>query len=67
MPRTHDHTDALVNSGGIELQELWDDYGIVGDIIVSLIFMSSDSLLKFPAQTCSHLQRDFQGLTFMSS
>jgi hypothetical protein len=36
IPRTQGHTDTLVNTGGIELQELWDDYGIVGDIIVSL-------------------------------
>ncbi|KAN0124602.1 hypothetical protein V8E53_015770 [Lactarius tabidus] len=33
VPQTHVHTDVLVNGGGIELQELWDDYGIVGDII----------------------------------
>ncbi|KAN0127920.1 hypothetical protein V8E53_014268 [Lactarius tabidus] len=33
IPRTHAHTDVLINTGGIELQELWDDYGIVGDIV----------------------------------
>ncbi|KAF8268153.1 hypothetical protein EI94DRAFT_1786067 [Lactarius quietus] len=32
FPRTHTHTDVLVNTGGIELRELWDDYGIVGDL-----------------------------------
>ncbi|CAA7264658.1 unnamed protein product [Cyclocybe aegerita] len=26
VPRTHLHTDTLVNSGGVELKELWDDY-----------------------------------------
>lgn len=25
----------LVNSGAVSLTELWDDYGIVGDLIVS--------------------------------
>jgi hypothetical protein len=35
IPRTHAHTNVLVNSGGVELRELWDDYGIVGDLIVS--------------------------------
>jgi hypothetical protein len=34
IPWTHAHTDVLVNTGGVELQELWDDYGIVGDIVV---------------------------------
>ncbi|KAF8257450.1 hypothetical protein EI94DRAFT_1774442 [Lactarius quietus] len=33
IPQTHAHIDALVNTGGVKLQELWDDYGIVGDII----------------------------------
>ncbi|KAH9011269.1 hypothetical protein EDB84DRAFT_1540472 [Lactarius hengduanensis] len=32
-PRTHAHTNVLVNTGGVKLQELWDDYGIVGDLI----------------------------------
>jgi hypothetical protein len=35
IPRTQGHTDTLVNTGGVELQELWDNYGIVRDIIVS--------------------------------
>jgi hypothetical protein len=35
IPRTHAHTNVLVNGGGVELRELWDDYGIVGDLIVS--------------------------------
>jgi hypothetical protein len=59
VPRTHVHTDVLVNGRGIELQELWDDYGIVGDIIVSLLSMSSGSFLTFPTHACSHLQQDF--------
>ncbi|KAI9453314.1 hypothetical protein BJY52DRAFT_1205512 [Lactarius psammicola] len=33
IPRTHVHTNVLVNSGGVDLRELWDDYGIVGDLI----------------------------------
>ncbi|KAJ3510664.1 hypothetical protein NLJ89_g4545 [Agrocybe chaxingu] len=36
IPRTHVHTDILVNSGGVGIKELWDDYGIVGDLIVYL-------------------------------
>jgi hypothetical protein len=34
MRRTRDYTDALVEH--LELGELWDDFGVVGDIIVSL-------------------------------
>lgn len=47
IPRTHAHTDVLVSTGDIELRELWDDYGIVGDIIVSFTFRVSDSPLTF--------------------
>ncbi|KAJ3513244.1 hypothetical protein NLJ89_g3056 [Agrocybe chaxingu] len=32
-PRAHIHTDTLLSSGMITLQELWDDYGIVGDLL----------------------------------
>ncbi|KAH8986208.1 hypothetical protein EDB92DRAFT_1818399 [Lactarius akahatsu] len=31
-PRSHLHTNTLLSSGTITLQELWDDYGIVGDL-----------------------------------
>lgn len=31
--RSHDHTDKL--SEAFSLRELWDDFGIVGDLIVS--------------------------------
>jgi hypothetical protein len=31
--RSHEHTDALLE--GCTLRELWDDYGIVGDLKVS--------------------------------
>ena len=34
-PRSHLHTETLMHSGTITLRELWDDYGIVGDILVS--------------------------------
>jgi hypothetical protein len=38
--RSHEHTDALLE--GCTLKELWDDFGIVGDLIVSdLPFHSS--------------------------
>jgi hypothetical protein len=43
IPWTHAHTDVLVNTGGVELQELWDDYGIVGDIVVSPCTLLSKS------------------------
>lgn len=33
-PRSHTHTNTLLSSGTITLQELWDDYGIVGDLLV---------------------------------
>ena len=33
--RSHIHTDTLLESGEITLQELWDDYGIVGELLVS--------------------------------
>ena len=33
------HTDVLLESGAISLKELWDDYGIVGDLIVSFLFV----------------------------
>ncbi|KAN0126225.1 hypothetical protein V8E53_015270 [Lactarius tabidus] len=42
IPRTHAHTDVLINTGGIELQELWDDYGIVGDIPFTTAFPRAD-------------------------
>lgn len=32
--RSKAHTEALVQ--GIELGKLWDDYGIVGDVVVSV-------------------------------
>ncbi|KAJ3505225.1 hypothetical protein NLJ89_g7528 [Agrocybe chaxingu] len=31
--RAHIHTNTLLSSGTITLQELWDDYGIVGDLL----------------------------------
>jgi hypothetical protein len=33
--RSRDHTEALVE--GLELGILWDEYGLVGDIVVSSI------------------------------
>ncbi len=33
-PCSHVHTDLLVRSGVITLRELWDDYGIVGELLV---------------------------------
>lgn len=39
-PRSHIHTDTLL-SGELELKELWDDYGIVGDLLVCFLHFSS--------------------------
>lgn len=36
--RSHEHTDLLVEE--LELGVLWDEYGLVGDIVVSSIFVS---------------------------
>jgi hypothetical protein len=36
--RSDVHTDTLL-SGAIELRELWDSYGIVGDLLVSWSFI----------------------------
>jgi hypothetical protein len=33
VSRSHEHTDALME--GCTLKELWDDFDIVGDLIVS--------------------------------
>ena len=32
--RSHNHTHKLLESGTFSLKELWDDYGIVGDLVV---------------------------------
>ncbi len=34
VPRSHNHTHTLLDSGAFSLKELWDDYGIVGDLVV---------------------------------
>ena len=34
-PHSHMHTDTLLRTGTITLRELWDSYGIVGDLLVS--------------------------------
>jgi hypothetical protein len=34
-PHSHAHTDALLSSGTITLREVWDSYGIVGELLVS--------------------------------
>jgi hypothetical protein len=33
--RSHEHTNLLLEAH--TLQELWDDYGILGDIVVSIL------------------------------
>jgi hypothetical protein len=37
--RSRDHTDVLVET--FELGVLWDEYGLVGDVIVSISFLSA--------------------------
>ena len=36
VPRTHEHTDALREAFFDDLQGLWDGYGVVGELVVSL-------------------------------
>jgi hypothetical protein len=40
--RSHEHTDTLLE--GYELKELWNDYGIVGDLLVCNILDGSFKL-----------------------
>jgi hypothetical protein len=40
-PHSHLLTEMLMSSGTFTLRELWDDYGIVGDVLVSLSSVSS--------------------------
>ena len=35
--RSREHTEGLVREH--ELGELWDEYGIVGDVVVSFLFL----------------------------
>ncbi|KAN0135741.1 hypothetical protein V8E53_006632 [Lactarius tabidus] len=37
-PRSHLLTEMLMSSGAFTLQELWDNYGIVGDVLVTNIY-----------------------------
>jgi hypothetical protein len=61
--RSHEHTDALLDL--LDLKMLWDDYGIVGDIIVSRIVNLETHMLT---RTGSHspLRPTFLVRTFMS-
>jgi hypothetical protein len=42
-PRSQGHTEALME--GLELRELWEEYGLVGDVVVRLvsIYISADT------------------------
>ena len=35
LPRSREHSNALVET--LELGELWDQYGLVGDVVVSAL------------------------------
>jgi hypothetical protein len=50
VSRSRDHTELLVE--GLELGVLWDEYGLVGDIVVSTV-------LSFFALTISHFLQPF--------
>lgn len=52
--RSHEHTDTLLEA--FNLKVLWDDYGIVGDIVVSLLL-----LIKLP--NCQIYLNIFQPFT----
>jgi len=59
--RSQPHTELLVE--GFELGTLWDEYGLVGDIIVCTSFCISTWIL---INSFSHSLTIFLGLTFMS-
>lgn len=35
--RTKEHTEALIDSESFTMKELWDSYGIVGELTVSFV------------------------------
>jgi len=43
---SHDHTKALYDVFDGNLKELWEGYGIIGDIVVCFYFMTIISFLK---------------------
>jgi hypothetical protein len=59
--RCHEHTEALVEEA--TLSDLWDRYGIVGDLVVSSILICS---MCYTSNTFSHLQTTSLEQTFMS-
>jgi hypothetical protein len=50
--RSRSHTDLLVSE--LELGVLWDEYGLVGDIVVRTIYL--DVFKYMNSLSCSHLQ-----------
>jgi hypothetical protein len=61
--RSHVHTDALLNTYSLKI--LWEDYGIVGNVVVSAIPLVCGLYLITNSYSLS--RPDFPGLIFMSS
>ena len=60
--RSREHTELLVNE--LELGVLWDEYGLVGDIVVSKT--ASESVDYMLTCIFSHLRMTSRGPTSMS-
>jgi hypothetical protein len=60
VPRSRDHTEALVEE--FELGVLWNEYGLIGDIVVGLLFSASLYAVANPA--CSRSPTTSLALTF---
>ena len=64
--RAHRHTEAVFEALGTK--EMWDDYGIINDIMVSHNHITIVALpLLIPTTFFSHSLMDFHGRIFMSS
>lgn len=45
--RCRDHTETLVQTELLSLTQLWDEYGIVGNLVVSVLKWEVRSLITF--------------------
>ena len=63
LPHSWEHSNMLVEM--LELGVLWDEYGLVGNIVVCMLFMSV-CILLYTYLFVSHSQMIFHALTSMS-
>ena len=63
MPCTQEHSNVLVEM--LKLGVLWDEYGLVGNIVVCMLFVSV-CILLYTYLLVSHSQMIFHALTSMS-